>query len=149
MLSCDRFVVVSYSLFNIFFFSFFLSFFLFFLSSSSLPFFDTPSFAHIIQLDSPARTPLLQATAMDDLNSPHSHQSIEHHRSDGSVPASDPGVSSRTRASNVNSPIWASTGNLHHNDSPEKHQEEMERGHEAEVVLVSSPNQQHKLTIGI
>ena len=86
---------------------------------------------------------------MDDLSSPHSHQSIEHHRSDGSVPASDPGVSSRTRASNANNPSWTLTGNLHHNDSPGEHQEEMERGHEAEVVLVSSFNQQHQLTVGI
>ena len=77
---------------------------------------------------------------MDDLSSPHSYQLIEHYRSDGSVPVSDPGVSSRTSASNANSPSWAST------NSPRERQEEVEREHEAEVVLV---NHQHKLTIGL
>lgn len=80
---------------------------------------------------------------MDDLSSPHSYQSIEHHRSDGSVPVFDPGVSSRTSASNANSPSWAST------NSPGERQEEVERENEAEVVLLSSPNHQHKLAIGL
>ena len=50
---------------------------------------------------------------------------------------------------------WVLMGNLHHNEqinSPgehQEHQEEIEQEHEAEVVLISSPNHQHKLTISL
>lgn len=91
---------------------------------------------------------------MDNLSSPHSRQSMEHRQSDGSLPVSNPGVSSRSCACNAHSRSWVLTGNLHHNEqtnSPgehQEHQEEIEREHEAELVLISSPNHQHKLTIG-